>query len=238
MIIFISELQKDHLSLLHDHSSQVLVDFCKLTVDYLNNGINEKKCSLAADKLGTSSNNIHNLIQALAHLIIEGCKHNLSEQNFKSSLAIAGFSDEHQQILVKFYTTKKAELSSALNLLQQSDPAYQDLAWRFEVQMASRKCKEEIKPMVTMDFVLSTPKDYDPSKDIHNRMSNASSGAVPEMAINSTIQEAKAASQCQNIIKHVLLQCDLPNLVHLTNRLSEALNESKSQHVRKIQRAL
>ncbi|CAK1548540.1 unnamed protein product [Leptosia nina] len=234
MIIFLSELQKDHLSLLHDHSPQILIDFCKLTIDYLNNGVNEKKWSLAADKLQISQGQIQNLIQALAYLIVESCKYNLSEQNFKSSLALAGFSDDNQQVLVKFYLTKKAEISSVLNLLKQNDPTYQDLAWRFEVQMASKGCTESVKPVVTMDFVLSTPKSY---QNIHNT-GNIRSLNFEDNCISSSIQEAKAASQCQNVVNHILLQCDLPNLVHLTNMLSEAVNETKSQHIRKIQRAL
>lgn len=39
-------------------------------------------------------------------------------------------------------------------------------------------------------------------------------------------------------IKHVLLQTDPTNLVHLTEELEKALNESRSRHSRKIQRAL
>ncbi|CAH4030804.1 COMM domain-containing protein 2-like [Pieris brassicae] len=232
MIIFLSELQKEHLSLLHNHSPQVLIDFCKLTIDYINNGINEKKYALAAEKLEILPSVIQNLVQALAHLILEGCKHNLSEQNFKSSLAIAGFSDDHQQVLVKFYSRKKGELSAALNLLQQKDPTYQDLAWRFEVQMASKSCPETIKPMVTMDYVLSVPKSYDHSNDKHTHRQS------DDICISSSVEDAKAASHCQNVVKHVIMQCDLPTLVHLTNTLNEAVNESKSQHIRKIQRAL
>ncbi|XP_026764374.1 COMM domain-containing protein 2-like [Galleria mellonella] len=239
MIIFLSELQKEHLDLLHKHSIQVLIDFCKLTIDYLNNGVNPKKHNIAAEKLNVPMTVVQNLVHALVYLIIEACKHNLSESDFKSSLALAGFSTEQQEILVKLYNTKKTELSSALNLLQQKDPTYQDLSWRFEVQIASRNSSEEIKPMVSMDFVVMTPKNFrQPSEDKIDQYSKNNNKNVSPIHINSTVQEAKAASHCQNIINHHLLQCDLPNLIHMTNVLDQALKESKSQHVRKVQRAL
>ncbi|OWR50773.1 putative COMM domain containing 2 [Danaus plexippus plexippus] len=237
MIIFLSDLQKEHLKLLHEHSAQVLVDFCKLTIDFLNNGINQKKCAIAAERLNVPPSVIQNLIYALAYLLVEGCKHNLLETNFNSSLAIAGFSPEHQQVLLKLYNTKKKEISEALNLLQQSEASYQDLLWRFEIQVASQNSNEEIIPMVAMDFVLSTPKKVSEHNEDHSKV-NKESSTISENTINKTIEDAKTASECQNIISHVLLQCDLPNLLHLTNRLEEALKESKSQHVRKVQRAL
>lgn len=59
----------------------------------------------------------------------------LSESNFKSSLAIIGFSHEQQLVVLRLYDTKKEEISKALNLLQQKDPSFQDLTWRFEVQV-------------------------------------------------------------------------------------------------------
>lgn len=238
MIIFLSELQKEHLNLLHQHSTQVLVDFCKLTIDYLNNGMNEKKCAIAAEKLDVLVSVVQNLIHALAYLIVEGCKHNLSEPNFRSSLALAGFSEEQQQVLVKLHNAKKAEISGAINLLQQKDPSYQDLTWRFEVQVASKNSQEEIKPMVVMDFVLTTPKNFGQSEDFAHITSKQKNSLPRSSSIVSSIQDAKTASQCQHIINHILLQSDLPNLVHLTNRLEEALKESKSQHIRKVQRAL
>lgn len=39
-------------------------------------------------------------------------------------------------------------------------------------------------------------------------------------------------------IEHVLLQTDPTNLIHVAEELEKALNESRSRHSRKIQRAL
>lgn len=39
-------------------------------------------------------------------------------------------------------------------------------------------------------------------------------------------------------VEHVFLQTDPTNLVHMTEELEKALNESRSRHSRKIQRAL
>ncbi|PZC87085.1 hypothetical protein B5X24_HaOG201321 [Helicoverpa armigera] len=238
MIILLSELQKEHLSLLNQHSVQVLIDFCKLALDYLNNGSNEKKYSIASEKLNVSITEVQNLVHALVYLIVEASRLNLSDADLKSSLAIAGFSTEQQEVLAKLHNTKKAELSDALYLLQQKDPTYQDLSWRFEIQIASRSNIEQIKPIIAMDFMIMKPKNYGLYTDHKDRTVHEKEKSLTPIQINSSIQDAKAASHCQNIVSHVLLQCDLPNLLHLTNKLEQALKESKSQHVRKVQRSL
>ncbi|KAJ0181196.1 hypothetical protein K1T71_003281 [Dendrolimus kikuchii] len=239
MIIFLTELQKKHLSLLHQHSTQVLIDFCKLVLDYLINGKNDKKNTIAAGKLGISISDVQNLVHALVYLLVEGSKHNLSESDFKSSLALAGFTNEQQEVLVKLYNNKRVELADALFILQKREPSYQDLNWRFEVQIASRSNKEEIKPIVTMDFVTMSPKISNNSESAHNINYDITEARYHKTkVINNNINNATAACQCQNVINHVLLQCDIPNLINLRNKLEQALFESKTQHVRKVQRAL
>lgn len=104
--------------------------------------------------------------------------------------------------------------------------------------MGSKHCLEEIIPVVSMDFVLTTPKIYSQSDEDIMLSTIKDSKCITPISKIVPIQDAKTTSQCQHATNHILLQCDLPNLVHLTQKLDEALKESKSQHVRKVQRAL
>lgn len=90
-----------------------------------------------------------------------------------------------------------------------------------------------------MDFVLQTPKSYQNTESVTTDFNYINSNIkLPQIYINNSVDSAKTASQCKNVISHVLLQSDLPNLINLTNKLEQALKESKSHHIRKIQRVL
>lgn len=87
-----------------------------------------------------------------------------------------------------------------------------------------------------MDFEIISPKISNNTETVHN-YNITETRCLKSKVINNSISNATTACQCQNVINHILLQCDIPNLINLRNKLEQALIESKTQHVRKVQRA-
>lgn len=59
----------------------------------------------------------------------------MSEADFRDSVLTLGFTQEQQAVLSKFYESKQAEIQQILAKLSVSEPHYNDLQWRFEVQV-------------------------------------------------------------------------------------------------------
>ncbi|KAK4879418.1 hypothetical protein RN001_007564 [Aquatica leii] len=204
MLLSLRNDHKEHLSLLFSHSPQVIVDFCKLAIDFLQNGPNFKLYGSASQKLEVQPEDVQNCVYGLVNLLLESCKHKLNDVDFRDSILTIGFSQEQQAILSKFYLSKRKDVTDILSKLSVDEPHYHDLNWRFEVQVASRSLLQQVTPLITMDLVLTEPTDG---------------------------IETKSGT------KHVLLQTDPCNLVHMTETLENALIESRSRHSRRIQRA-
>lgn len=136
-----------------------MVDFCKLAIDFLQNGPNEKLYKTAADKLSIDFDSVQNCIYGLVNLLLLSCKHRLDESDFRDSVLTLGFSSEQQNILYRFYESKKREIFEIISKLKVNEPHYHDLNWRFEVQVASRALLEQVTPLITLDLTLKTMRN-------------------------------------------------------------------------------
>ncbi|XP_034177219.2 COMM domain-containing protein 2-like [Osmia lignaria lignaria] len=201
MLLPLKPDHKKHVLLLVEHTPQVLQDFCKLVIDYLQKGPNFKLYNAAAQKLQVDINMIKNSVEGLVNLLLESCKYKLSSEDFRDSIISLGFSEEQEIILSKLYNVKKDEILDTLTNIGFKLPEYHDMEWRFEVQIASRSLLKQIAPLITLDFSIKNP-DKDESID------------------------------------HVLLQTDPVNLLHITQELEEALQEGRSQHIRRLSRVV
>ncbi|XP_044750435.1 COMM domain-containing protein 2-like [Coccinella septempunctata] len=159
MLISLRNDHKEHLNLLKDQSTQVLVNFCKLSIDYLNNGPNEKLYSTASEKLGVTADDIQKCVYGLVNLLMLSCQHRLSEADFRDSILTLGFNDDQEAILNKFFQSKKSEVIKILHQLSVKEPHFDNLEWRLEVVVASRCMLKQANPILTMDLSLKTQKE-------------------------------------------------------------------------------
>lgn len=60
----------------------------------------------------------------------------LNEVDFRDSVLTVGFTQEQQNILSKFYLSKRKDISDILAKLVVDESHYHDLQWRFEVQVS------------------------------------------------------------------------------------------------------
>ncbi|GLV41551.1 uncharacterized protein CBL_06780 [Carabus blaptoides fortunei] len=163
MLLSLRNDHKEHLTLLTTQTSQVLVHFCKLAIDYLQNGPNTKLYNTASQKLQVDAEAIQNAVCGLINLLLESCKHKLNEADFRDSVLSVGFPQELQIVLSKFYDSKKDELGEILSHSAVIVPHFYDLDWRFEVQVASRCLLKQVTPMITMNLCLEHQPDVKPA---------------------------------------------------------------------------
>ncbi|XP_066155634.1 COMM domain-containing protein 2 [Euwallacea fornicatus] len=155
MLISLRNDHRDHLKLLLSQPEQVVADFCKLTVDYIQKGPSPKLYNTAASKLNVTPDAILNCVYGLVNLLLVAYKHQLSEADFRDSLLTLGFSEELTPILIQFYEKNKSEVLK-LKSRGLSEPHYDDLQWRLEVQLGSRALLEQVTPLIAMDLTLKT----------------------------------------------------------------------------------
>ncbi|XP_077294250.1 COMM domain-containing protein 2 [Arctopsyche grandis] len=208
-----------HVNMLLEAPEQVFKDFCRLALDYLHNGPNEKRYNIAADKLNTPLVNISNAVHGLVYILINACKYNLKEEEFSTTLNEIGFSDENVKVLVKFLVAKRDNLKRAMSRFGVDQPLFHNLEWRAEAQVSSRSLPDHVIPSVTLDFALSNYEPVQKKMKLDDDESSEDDGA-------------------KKVITHRVLQCDIPNLVNMIGCLETALRETKYYHAKKTKTAM
>ncbi|XP_034036208.1 COMM domain-containing protein 2 [Thalassophryne amazonica] len=189
MLLVFSEEHKEHLSFLPKVDATVVSEFGRIALEFLKRGTSPKVYEGAARKLNVPVEVVQHGVEGLMYLMTESSKHMISEVNFLDSLLVLGFGDELNQILLQLYLQHRNQIRSILSLLPSNLPAYHNLEWRLDVQLASRSVRQQIIPMLTMRLLLA--KGCDPRSGHSMRV--VQTDAATLLHLITTLEAALAA---------------------------------------------
>ncbi|XP_019564293.2 COMM domain-containing protein 2 [Aedes albopictus] len=212
MAHLIKQEQDKHLKFVLDQSEEVLIEFCKLAIEYVSNGINEKKCSVAAKKLETTFETIKTCVEALVCLLIDSTKLHITEEEFQT-LRTLQYTDGQIAILWQFVSSKRNLVENILKHSTDSELHFRDLEWRLEAKVASRAMIKQATPIIAMKLHLDSEVVNEHKEKLQPDQGDAETGQLSTR-------------------KEVLLQTDPTSLVHLIQVLEQALIDSKTHRVR------
>jgi len=148
--LIFEEEHKQHLAYLSSVSLDVVREFCRISVEFLKNGINPKVYAVAAQKLGVEAVTVQSAVEGLMYLLLESSKLLLNDIDFEDSVKTLSFSTELRQELLGQYVDHRADIRRVLTDMSLTLPHYKDLEYRLDVQVASRSLRHQVEPLVTL----------------------------------------------------------------------------------------
>ncbi|XP_015755663.1 PREDICTED: COMM domain-containing protein 2-like [Acropora digitifera] len=151
MLLILSEEQKEHLRFLTSLEIDVILEFARISLDFILKGSsNLKILQAAAQKLGVDINIVKNGISGLQHVFTESSRLMIGEIDFQDSVMTLGFSKEVISALLQLYLENRKEVRNILVEMTFAIPHYHELEWRFDVELASRSLRHQTNPVIIM----------------------------------------------------------------------------------------
>lgn len=203
--------QANQLRFLLEQPEEVLIEFCKLAIEYINSGINEKKCTVAAKKLSTTYDIVRGALEALVALLIDSTKMAISEREFYTAVqtSLESIDQKQSEILWQFITSKRNLVDNVMRASCQDEMYFRELEWRIEGRIASRSLRSQATPVIKMKFHLDTECVSEYRDKLHSK---------PETEKHTR--------------REVLAETDPAMLQHMIQVLEQALLEARTRRVR------
>lgn len=239
MVMFtIKNEQREHLKILRDKSCDNIVDLCKLAIDYLNNGPNEKKLNVVAKKMNISMNIIKSTIEALICLLIDTTEKNINENDFELIIKqTLGLTIEIISILWQFIISKKLFVKNILKCINIKRYRYRDLIWRFEGKISSRCYMNSSIPIITIKLYLDS-KELIENRSILSIAPDNNTNNSNNTNLMTKNEDNDDNENINNTKYDVLIEIDPNNLIYLINVLEQALLESRNYRIGNITKTL
>lgn len=199
MLLILSEQQKEHLKFLTSLEFDVVLEFARISLDSILKGSsNPKIFQAAAQKLGVEVNTVKNGISGLQHVFTESSRLMIGEIDFQDSVMTLGFSEEVIGMLLKMYLENRKEIRNILGEMSFGTPHYDDLEWRFDVELASRSLQHQTNPVIIMR--LHTKEGEKKSADVLQTDPVNLLHLTSEL--ENAMQEMKTA-HCRRIVRNI-----------------------------------
>lgn len=199
MLLILSEEQKEHLRFLTSLEIDVILEFARISLDFILKGSsNPKIFQAAAQKLGVDVNLVKNGISGLQHVFTESSRLMIGEIDFQDSVMTLGFSKEVISALLQIYLENRKEVRNILVEMTLAIPHYHELEWRFDVELASRSLRHQTNPIIIMK--LHTKEGEKNSADILQTDPVNLIHLTTEL--ENAMQEMKTA-HCRRIVRNI-----------------------------------
>lgn len=161
MLLVLSDEHKEHLSFLTKVDVDVVREFCKISVEFIRKGTNQRVYQSAAQKLSVDVTTVEHGVQGLMYLLTECSKLMVSEIDFLDSILVLKFPEELNKELLQLYQENCKEIRAVLSEMSLNLPHYQDLEWRCDVELASRSLQRQAQPSVLLRLHTKQGDDSD-----------------------------------------------------------------------------
>ncbi|XP_058118014.1 COMM domain-containing protein 2 [Anopheles ziemanni] len=211
--------QGKQLAFLLEQPEEVLIEFCKLAIEYINAGVNDKKCTVAAKKLSTTYETVRGALEALVALLIDSTKLAIAEREFYAAIAsLDSINEKQSEILWQFVISKRNLVDNVLRASCQDELYFRELEWRIEGRIASRRQRSQASPVIKMKFHLD--------KECVSEYREKLGASSPD---RDTTESSKNSDRTR---REVLAETDPIMLQHMIQVLEQALLDARTRRVR------
>lgn len=198
MLLVLEEEHKEHLAFLTGVEIDVVREFCRISVEFIQKGINPKVFHSAANKLDVDADTVKHGVQGLMYLLTESSKLMLNEIDFQDSIMALGFSEELQKELMAQYLQHRKTIRTILSELAMDLPHYSNLEWRLDIELSSRSLRRQVTPKILLKLHIqetgeksTTVLQTDPTNLVHLTT-----------VLEQALQEMKS-THCRRIVRNI-----------------------------------
>ena len=165
--LWLTDAHKEDLEFMKEYPSEVVGEFARLAIEFLQTGPNEKFFRQAGKKLKVPAETVEQGLEALGFLMLEAARVGLTDTADMSAsdmmaeaLAIndLGFDEAGKAAIAGHYAGNVRQLREIISTQKLTTPHYKDLEWRLDVQVASRSARQQVQP--TFMLKLHTVRNF------------------------------------------------------------------------------
>mmetsp|Transcript_20762 Transcript_20762/g.30904 ORF Transcript_20762/g.30904 Transcript_20762/m.30904 type:complete len:205 (-) Transcript_20762:76-690(-) len=143
-LLVLKENTKKDIVLLTKLPEKVLLEFVKISLEFVKKGANKKKYAPAANMLKVEVAVVERAVEAMAFVLIESSKRLLPPRDFIDSLTLLSFKPEICQAINQIYLRERQEIRALLKERSFALPQYESLRWRLDIQIGSRSLQNSV----------------------------------------------------------------------------------------------
>eukprot|EP00911_Craspedida_sp_UC1_P002197 UC1_evm1s1680 len=152
MLIVLAKEHKEHLVFLAKLDLEVVEEFGRISLEFLRQGANPKVYGAAAKKLGYEARDVQHAVEAIMYLLVECSRLKINDVDFHDSFLTLGLNTAVNKYLLDLYMANAEEIRAILDHIYPGMPAYADMHWRLDVQLASRSLRQQVEPQVVLQL--------------------------------------------------------------------------------------